>query len=62
MYWATIGKGFLSGFISGMVLLSGLVLFVLRWSQQLKAREAPRDLSHYGRKVGRSRRHHFWKR
>lgn len=61
MHWMTVGKGFVSGLVSGLVLLSGLFFYLMRRSPQLNPKEAPRDLSHFGRKVGKSRRNRFWK-
>ena len=53
MQLETIVVGFVSGFISGILLLAGTWVFLLPKVPTLLRREAVRDMSHYGRDVGK---------
>ena len=58
MNWGTVTVGFLSGLISGLALIMGtVVIFLPKFSRQ-PATDQLRDLSHYGRRLGRKSRHH----
>ncbi|MFZ2956003.1 MAG: hypothetical protein WA705_03805 [Candidatus Ozemobacteraceae bacterium] len=53
MHWETVIIGFISGLVSGFMLLAGAWLVLLPRVPALLRREALRDLSHYGRDVGK---------
>jgi len=53
MHTDTLFIGFISGLVSGIILLMGALLLVLPRIPQLMRREALRDLTHYGHDAGR---------
>lgn len=53
MQMETLVVGFVSGVVSGIMLLVGTWVFLLPKVPGLLRREALRDMSHYGRDVGK---------
>ncbi len=53
MHADTLFIGFISGLVSGFILLLGAWVFLLPRVPAMLKREALRDLTHYGRDAGR---------
>ena len=53
MHWGTMLVGFVSGAVSGAILLVGTGALLLPKMARVLRREALQDLSHYGRPYGK---------
>jgi hypothetical protein len=57
MNWGTVTVGFLSGLVSGLALIMGTVVLFFPKLNRKPAQEKIRDMSHFGRRLGRKNRH-----